>query len=784
MRSLIFLLSLVFIVTNADASQTVYGVVKSKDKSSPLPGASVRVVGTQRGTYANRDGLFKLQIHNTNKELLIKYIGYKSQNVSVSSLTDTLKIFLEPERVLSGKAIVYGDIEPNILIERAIARKNENSKKIKTVMGKLQTKLYIDASETLVPSADDNSMSISLSAGEEKKEPPKKSLMETISMTYKDYDKNIYHSNILSRRQTKNVPAQFNQVVLSEFINFYDDRIEFGETQIVSPLANDALDYYKYKITDKQVLDGKYIYFVDVIPSTTLYPTFDGQILISEGDYDMVGVDLTPSSHTAITFFKNIRFQEKFEKYKEDLWYPGFLQFDATIGANILAGVVEINVDATVTSIYSELKLNEALPDSIYEANQKYITVSPLADSTDKDYWQDNSLFSTSQEDEKIYAEIDSMVVESDSLEQQSDFSYNITPFLDFNRAFDVSYGLTPSVTYGATSLTLDAYYSTGLKDFMTSVYLNNTFAIGDISFNAEIGYYQKAGTFSDDKSSPRLLNTIHAGLFARDYYDYFKEDAFKVKLDMKYQQMQLGLAFAQSQQESVGVNTSRYAFGDNDWRANPKITSTEFQTLNYNLSFGSKGLFGIGATPYYLGVYGVIGKDKDQDKTFSTWHAEAKATIPLFETGYTPIEFSVAAQAAMASEETPAQYQLRLQNNIGLQKSMLGLYSAPLAYYGGSELYSSTVSLNFSDFLWRAIGLPVYNGRGLNLSFIGSAVYTYTNSKSYYISTGDKGYLEAGFHIGRIPSIFSDVIFFGFDFRKQIDGSNTGWGISVSAPF
>ncbi len=784
MRSLIFMLSLIFIISNADANQTIYGIVKSKDKKSPLPGASVRVVGTQRGTYANRNGLFKLQLHNTNKDLSIKYIGYKSQNISVSSLTDTLRIVLEPERVLSGKAIVYGDIEPNTLIERAIAKKNENSKKIKTVMGKLQTKLFIDASETVVPSADDNSMSITLSADEEKKEPPKKSLMETISITYKDYEKDIYHSNILSRRQTKNVPAQLNQVVISEFINFYDNRIDLFEAKLISPLADDALDYYNYKITDKQVLDGKYIYFVDVIPSTNLYPTFDGQILISEGDYNVVGVDLTPSSHTAMNIFKTFRFQEKFEKYNEDIWYPNYFRYETNIGIVLLSGIAEVDINVAATSIYSELKLNEALPDSIYEASQKYITVSPLADSTDKDYWQENSLFSTSQEDEKIYAEIDSMVVESDSLEQEGDFRYNITPFLDFNRAFDVSYGLTPSVTYGATSLTVDGYYSTGLKDFMTSVYLNNTYSIAGISFNTEIGYYQEAGTFSDDKSSPRLLNTFQTGLFARDYYDYFRENAFKIKLDMKYQQMQLGIAFAQSNQESVGVNTSQYAFGDYNWRENPKITSTEFQTLNYNLSFGSKGLFGIGATPYYLGVYGVLGKDKDQDRTFNTWHAEAKATIPLFETGYTPIEFSVAAQAAIASDETPAQYQLRLQNNIGLQKSMLGLYSAPLAYYGGSELYSSTVSLNFSDFLWRAIGLPVYNGRGLNLSFIGSAVYTYTNSNSYYVSTGDKGYLEAGFHIGRIPSLFSDVIFFGFDFRKQIDGSNTGWGISVSAPF
>jgi hypothetical protein len=609
MRLFTLLLAFFLLSISLEAAQTVYGKVQSKDEKAPLPGASVRVVDSQKGTYANSRGVFKLQIDAKDKELLIKSIGYKSKKVSVNSLTDTLLILLEADRVVSGTALVYGEIEPYTLIERAIARKKSNSAKIKTVEGKLQTKVYADAGESLLPGGGDNSISVTMEiGGEEKKEAPKKILMESIAINYKDYDKDIYHSHIISRRQTKNVPAQVNMFVMGEFINFYDERIELMETKIISPMADDAQDYYSYKIIERQILDGKYIYIVEVIPNSTLYPTFDGKIMISEGDYDFVGAELTTSPHTAISFVKSLKFTEKFEKYDHNLWYPNFLEIKSALGADIIKGSFSIDLELTLTSIYSDLKLNEKLPDSLYTEQVKWVTVSSLADSTDKDYWQNNSLFADSKEDEKIYAEVDSLVVNVDSLQQEEDFSFGFTPYLDFNRASDVMYGLTPNIGYKDWYLSYKGAYSTGTDQYYSSLYLNGLFDVSSVQFSANVGYHQEIAVFSDDNTSPRELNTLQAGLFGKDYYDYYQADVFRASIGMQYKELNLGLSFEQSDQQAIGVNTSKYAFGDINWRANPTIDNQKYQTLKYNLLFGSKGFLGIGETPFYLSLYGLFG--------------------------------------------------------------------------------------------------------------------------------------------------------------------------------
>ncbi len=779
------LLLLIFISTLSSA-QTIYGIVKSKDEKSILPGASVRIIGTQRGTYANRHGIFKLNLQSSDSKILVKSIGYKSKEIAVNSLTDTLYIFLDTDRIVSGKAIVYGNIEPYTLIERAIAKKKENSKKIKTVSGKLQTKLFADGTESIDAFSDEEttSVSVTLSSEDKKKEKPQKVLMESIAMTYIDKEESIDHSHIISRRQTKNIPSEVNQLVFDAFLNFYDDRIDFFGPSIVSPLADDALDYYDYKIIDKQTLDGKYIYIVKLLPNTELYPTFDGTIMISEGDYDFVGADVSPSKHTAITLLKDIKVVEKFEKYKDNIWYPNFLQFDASFVVSVLSGALELNLDLSATRIYSDLIFNEPLPDSLYTKDVKWVTVSTLADSTDSEYWSQNSLFANSEEDEKIYSEIDSMVIDIDSTDYNRSWEFSIEPYLSFNRSADISYGLTPSLNFKDASLEYTGCYSTGLNDLLSHVTFTQKYFTNKFMFIGTAEYFDNIGTFSDDKSTSKILNTFQAGFFGKDYYDYYKEEGFALALSGNYKNISLSFGYRMSTQDSIGVNTSKYIFGDKSWRSNPGISSKEFQTFNYGLFLGNKGFMGMGATPYFLGLYGIIGKDQDLSKSFSTIHAEAKASVPLYETGYQPIELTVTAQAAIASDHTPVQYQLRLQNNLIFQNNMFGLYSAPIAKYGGKELYSSNVTLDFSDFLWRAVGLPVFNGRGLDFSLIGSVAYTYSDKNTDYQETGAKGYLEAGFHIGRIPTYISDVIFLGFDFRKQIDGKNTGWGLSISAPF
>jgi TonB-linked SusC/RagA family outer membrane protein len=66
----------------AEAGKTISGVVKDQS-GSPLPGVTVAVKGTARGTLTGMDGEYKLDLADGDKVLVFSFIGMKTQEVAV-----------------------------------------------------------------------------------------------------------------------------------------------------------------------------------------------------------------------------------------------------------------------------------------------------------------------------------------------------------------------------------------------------------------------------------------------------------------------------------------------------------------------------------------------------------------------------------------------------------------------------------------------------------------------------------------------------------------------------
>lgn len=69
----------------AFAQQTVKGVVKEKTSGEPLPGVSVVVKGTTRGTQTDFDGNFTLDRVNTGDVLVFRYLGFSDKEITITT---------------------------------------------------------------------------------------------------------------------------------------------------------------------------------------------------------------------------------------------------------------------------------------------------------------------------------------------------------------------------------------------------------------------------------------------------------------------------------------------------------------------------------------------------------------------------------------------------------------------------------------------------------------------------------------------------------------------------
>ncbi|MGV3557879.1 SusC/RagA family TonB-linked outer membrane protein [Larkinella arboricola] len=87
-RLCLFLLAITSLSVRANAAidRPVSGTVKD-EKGEALPGVSIVLKGTTRGTTSNADGSYRLDVPENNAVLIYSFVGYLSQEINVGSRT-------------------------------------------------------------------------------------------------------------------------------------------------------------------------------------------------------------------------------------------------------------------------------------------------------------------------------------------------------------------------------------------------------------------------------------------------------------------------------------------------------------------------------------------------------------------------------------------------------------------------------------------------------------------------------------------------------------------------
>lgn len=110
------------------ADQTVSGTV-TNEKNEALPGVSILIKGTQKGTTTDAKGQFKIDVANENSILIFSFIGYRSQEIIVGSKT-VLNIALKEDAAALDEVIVTGVFDKRTRMESSVAISVFNSKQI------------------------------------------------------------------------------------------------------------------------------------------------------------------------------------------------------------------------------------------------------------------------------------------------------------------------------------------------------------------------------------------------------------------------------------------------------------------------------------------------------------------------------------------------------------------------------------------------------------------------------------------------------------------------------
>jgi hypothetical protein len=224
-------------------------------------------------------------------------------------------------------------------------------------------------------------------------------------------------------------------------------------------------------------------------------------------------------------------------------------------------------------------------------------------------------------------------------------------------------------------------------------------------------------------------------------------------------------VTFEQSRQFSIG-NNARWAlltWKSREFPENPPIADGSYQTVQADLAWGKVTPF-LKITPVEgidlrWSLTGLLGSNRTTDTSFRLAEALLSLSIPMIRTGYNPITLTLLGAGGIGDSTLPPQYQFRLRTSAASFGKPGGFVSPPKGLYGGTEYLALGAEVNLTDLWWRALGLPVYEGRGLELILAGGSARYRQHHFTGYVGTGDQWYSEVGFALSRIPLFITDLV-------------------------
>ncbi|MFP4368865.1 MAG: DUF5686 family protein [Candidatus Kapaibacterium sp.] len=775
---------------SADDYISVTGIIVDAESGIPLPGASVNIYGTDKGTYASSQGKFRITVSPENRKLRISSLGYKKKEIIINDQTADLKIELAPLALKSDVVEVTGEITSEELIKRAIERKKENLEKLNTFSGKLYSKLLIELSGSLFEDVSSGGFSIP-TLGEEAPEEYKLFLLETFSDVYRDHETNDTYTKITNRRQTANLNPDENLIAVSEFQSFYGETIKVINAEIPAPLSSEAPDFYNYKIVKRIPYDEtRHFFLIEMKPKSNLYPGFEGTIKIIDGSYHLVEADLAIPSNSGINFIRDAEFKQSFKEIKRDIWVPVFLEINGKAEVNIIEGMIDVTAGLKATGIYNEIAVNKELPDIVYDESGPRKIASSAADSIDSDFWEKNALREITQQEKNIYTEIDSLVAKNGNRDTNTTHDGNYLsyyPHLEFNRVMDVTPGIIMNFGFWNMDYKSNTGYSFGQDEPYAEIELGyDIFNFKGFSADFEAGLFSRVNSMSNDKVYSRLINTLSAAVLEKDIYDFYKSDGWFTGLRFKYSNHTSWVQFENSRQFALKKKTDRAIFSYANWRPNPQIKKGEYNIVSAGINIKSKDNLPADFK-YDFYISGAWGQNLDEYDDFGLIEGKLLFSIPTFNTGFDPMMLDLMFHGGTSSNSLPFQYHFRMGTGVTLFGKFGTFYSGEIAEFGGTEFYALHLRYNLTDLWWRAIGLPLYEGRGIALILAGSSGRYISFTNNSYFATLDNNYSEVGFGLGRIPVFISNVIYLSVDFRWGIGVLSSGrfaWALGLDFPF
>ncbi len=285
-------------------SQSIEGTIKNQ-QGEAIPFASVYAPKLHKGTTANVEGGFKLQLGKGEHEVVFQYLGYESltETIQLDNTDLQLEVVLQTRHYQLPEVIITssGEDPAYYIMRKAIGMSHYYRNQLKSY----RAQIYMRGTgvATKLPALMRRRLQ------REGIETGKYFVSENISeITYQKGES--LQTKVLSMQsagfQEEMGPMQFITVSLYDEVD-----------GIISPLSRNAFLVYRFKLLGTFVDDGRTVNKIEVIPRRRGQDLYKGIIFIREGSWSLHSLDLVATQNMA-----SINIRQVYHQIEPLVWLP------------------------------------------------------------------------------------------------------------------------------------------------------------------------------------------------------------------------------------------------------------------------------------------------------------------------------------------------------------------------------------------------------------------------------------------------------------------------------
>ena len=382
-------------------SQTISGVI-SDEEGEPLPYVSIYIDQTSIGTTSNALGRYELDLKGQASTVIFQFVGYKTEKRTFSGDRDqTVDLQLRVQSTELQEVVISADAEDPAyaIIRKAIEKRSYYRDKLDQYACDVYVKgnqKILEAPEKIlgVEVGDMDGMLDSTRSGIVY-------LSESVSRLYVDGSE--YKEVVTSSKVSGNDRGySFNSAREMEF-SFYENVFTL-QRQMVSPIAENALAYYRYRLEGVfQDETGHLVNKITVLPKRDSDPVFYGTIYIVDDLWLIHSLELgATAAATQVFFIDSLTFSQVYIPLEEpDTW----ALFSNAISFKL--GGLGFKLKGLFAGVYSNYDLDPSLESGFF--NEVVHEVLPESNKRDSAYWEEIRPVPLTEEEVIDYVQKDSI---------------------------------------------------------------------------------------------------------------------------------------------------------------------------------------------------------------------------------------------------------------------------------------------------------------------------------------------------------------------------------------